>query len=1351
MGKGLIWLGRVLLLVVVTLQHADSTPADHQFVASAEYDCPSTFFEWADVNEFPLETRRPKSPEFCQNNSTVYHTAAYKSNQNNCASCTCKDGPFVYDVSLQSGETYDKELAAEWLWPDTTASCCPGWNGTRCNVCTNANACPAKYNSDTGNFSDALNCSYGSLIPNQEEAAAGKRFSCTCGGGGDLTTQYGCDHQPLTSWDWTMYGLGSEDDPMRIEVTEFAGLKRVAEHIYPDSTDWHKYDYYYPDVFNGNITGCKASIGPCMNVPGTDARTKQCLNWECEDTEIFCPPRGYPTCPGWDGLQYCDCYNDSNPEHYGPTCENSYKIHLCVTIPENNNGFLMSCMLDRESDGTHICYFNQPGSISPLSMTCSVGNCLYEPEEKIELDYTDAVDIATIYEQIVGIVAVCAAIVGCCGVFLYISGIFEWATRKSIMDSDSKGTAGIHVTTIPEVQPELNFDDNDLGQPVKSLPETVEEGASTEPLLADDGLSKQSGVASRTSKIAPILTWEDLSLWVPDTKQGGAQMKQILHSLSGLAGEPKDWQSGGGITALMGQSGAGKTSLLNLLAGRPIPWSNYTGEIRINGHMASIQEQRDHSGYVTQHDVLPGMLTVRELLLFHARLRLGDHVALHAKQRRVTQVIDDLGLARVTDSIIGDEFLRGISGGEKRRVSIACELLSLPSLLFLDEATTGLDSSNAIKVVRLLSEVASQGTTVVMSIHQPRNDIFRLFTRVVLLAKGGRTVYCGQTQGVVEQLHISVPEATIPQSNPADVILDLSCGPEKEALVEAYAASVQFRELQQDIHTLAQAADDRIIRFGSAGNALHSTPKKFRAMFHTQLLVLSLRLVKKAIRHPMLLALHYLGSIFMALTLGSIFQNLGYDLDAVQDKFGVLFFALLYFALLGMSSLPVWRDEYTLFTHELSGGLYTLTSYYFAVVFFDIFLVRVVPPFVFTLIAYPMIDLRNYCSACLYQFTLILVLANVAFALWAMAIGAVRLSTTAANVVGAVVVLVFVLMGGYLVDKDQITSWVFLKLLLDINPMEYAFEALMINQFHGAVDQYGDPVYYLINATYCAKTFPAISVDGDTILSTFHYPSSNDQLEADEMALVKLLVALLVAIYLILVWTSMGQQHCRRVFCKMLACCKSSSACRMPDCGASNDAEHFDGQRRASEAEAPEGEAAAGTGAVLTWNDINLWVGYPCRPKKQILHSISGMAGPSRETSGDVCALMGSSGAGKTSLLDVLAGRKYQGRITGTIYVNGRAMTGRQMREVSGYVVQEDILPSMLTVIEHLKFHAHLRLGSRVSAQAKTDRAYEIAKQLGLASVLDSPIGSTLRRGISGGEKRRVSIAVEFLTRPALL
>lgn len=199
------------------------------------------------------------------------------------------------------------------------------------------------------------------------------------------------------------------------------------------------------------------------------------------------------------------------------------------------------------------------------------------------------------------------------------------------------------------------------------------------------------------------------------------------------------------VNVIMGPSGGGKTTFLNFIADR-LPRSSYSknGTIYLNNHQATEpQEMGLISAYVTQIDnLLVPQLTVRETLYFQARLRLP-----YREHGKIPCLIDQLlritGLADCADTLIGSESKKGVSGGEKRRVSIAIQLLSRPRILFLDEPTSGLDSATSASILALLKELASAGTTIVTTLHQPSKEMFAQFDSLLLLAKGGRVVFNG--------------------------------------------------------------------------------------------------------------------------------------------------------------------------------------------------------------------------------------------------------------------------------------------------------------------------------------------------------------------------------------------------------------------------------------------------------------------------------------------------------------------------------------------------------------------------------------------------------------------------------
>ncbi|CAL2272268.1 unnamed protein product [Prunus armeniaca] len=216
--------------------------------------------------------------------------------------------------------------------------------------------------------------------------------------------------------------------------------------------------------------------------------------------------------------------------------------------------------------------------------------------------------------------------------------------------------------------------------------------------------------------------------------------KQLLNGISGFA-EPHR------IMALMGPSGSGKSTLLDALAGRLPANVKMSGDVILNGNKRRLN-CRDIS-YVTQEDLFLGSLTVRETLKYSAQLRLPSTMTKDDKNEVVEETLTKMGLQDCAENNIGNWHLRGISNGEKRRLSICIEILTQPHVLLLDEPTSGLDSASSFFVIWALRNIAHDGRIVICSIHQPSSDVFNLFNDLLLLA-GGETVYFGEAKMAVK-------------------------------------------------------------------------------------------------------------------------------------------------------------------------------------------------------------------------------------------------------------------------------------------------------------------------------------------------------------------------------------------------------------------------------------------------------------------------------------------------------------------------------------------------------------------------------------------------------------------------
>ncbi|EWM22207.1 abc transporter g family member 7 [Nannochloropsis gaditana] len=283
-----------------------------------------------------------------------------------------------------------------------------------------------------------------------------------------------------------------------------------------------------------------------------------------------------------------------------------------------------------------------------------------------------------------------------------------------------------------------------------------------QPLLKKetDVAAEMAGQQLALKPIKPVgLSWRGVSLSIPlKGKKNKGKTKEILHQVSGTA-------PAGRVTAIMGPTGSGKSSLLNALAGRVsfIKGATLEGELSVNGMPVEYGVVRRLCAYVVQDDVLYSFLTVQETLTLATHFYLPSALSEQEKATYVRDVINALGLAKARNTIIGDGQVRGVSGGERKRVSVGVELISNPSLLFLDEPTSGLDSFQAQSVMSAMGSLAQSGRTVVAAIHQPRSSIFDLLDMLVLVSEG-RIIYAGSRRGLILRLPgMVLPPSVLPQ------------------------------------------------------------------------------------------------------------------------------------------------------------------------------------------------------------------------------------------------------------------------------------------------------------------------------------------------------------------------------------------------------------------------------------------------------------------------------------------------------------------------------------------------------------------------------------------------------------
>eukprot|EP00930_Biecheleria_cincta_P025142 TRINITY_DN17937_c0_g1_i1.p1 TRINITY_DN17937_c0_g1~~TRINITY_DN17937_c0_g1_i1.p1 ORF type:complete len:695 (+),score=124.75 TRINITY_DN17937_c0_g1_i1:64-2148(+) len=266
------------------------------------------------------------------------------------------------------------------------------------------------------------------------------------------------------------------------------------------------------------------------------------------------------------------------------------------------------------------------------------------------------------------------------------------------------------------------------------------------------------GMRPKTAKVS--IQFENLSLQLPSG----------VTVLEGVSGQFKS----GRMCAIMGPSGAGKTTFMNVLSGKAT-YGKMGGTVLVNDQKADVSGLKSVLGFVPQDDIVHQDLTVREQIRFSAELRNDSQLSASRLDRITDDVLAVMQIDHIQNSIVGGVEKRGISGGQRKRVNIGLELAAQPDIMFLDEPTSGLDSTSSLSVVLSLKKMCQLGMTSIMVIHQPRYSLFTLFDDVLLLGKGGHTVYLGPS-GAAKVYFEELGFKMAPDENPADWLMDVICG-----------------------------------------------------------------------------------------------------------------------------------------------------------------------------------------------------------------------------------------------------------------------------------------------------------------------------------------------------------------------------------------------------------------------------------------------------------------------------------------------------------------------------------------------------------------------------------------------
>lgn len=543
------------------------------------------------------------------------------------------------------------------------------------------------------------------------------------------------------------------------------------------------------------------------------------------------------------------------------------------------------------------------------------------------------------------------------------------------------------------------------------------------------------------------LTWKELTYSIQDKKSPDGR-KRILHPQAGQA-------LPGDLIALIGPSGSGKTSLLNSLAGRlPITkGASFTGSIEVNG--LPVGELpcpfADVSAYVEQEDAMFALNTVQETLDFSARLRLPSHFPAAEREARIEEVLRQLGLLKSRHTNVGgtsfNGAIRGLSGGERKRLSIAIELLHQPTCIFLDEPTTGLDSYQALNVMEKMSGLAKDGHTVLVSIHQPRSSIYAMFSGIYLLA-AGKPVYAGAADEAIAYF-ASLGHQLPSNFNPADFLIDLVSvdqrDPEEQARTEQRLTSLQEQWHQRGTakSLTSPEFESKTDRVSSVLAARSERPAGQHSLLAPFLLLLR-RGWREQMRDSFSIMMKTIFMAFFAVLFGLVYFQLDMDQQSIQDRTGILMFLTMNQAFGSViDTAQVIPRQLSVVQRERACRLYAVFPFYLSNLIVSL-PIQAIPILANNVVVFYMADL----SGSFWIFFAILFLENLAGISLGMALSACCQSVTMAPQLAPAVVILFLVFNGFMINEESIPDYfVWLK---EISFIRYAFKGAAVNEFEGS-------------------------------------------------------------------------------------------------------------------------------------------------------------------------------------------------------------------------------------------------------------------------------------------------------------
>ncbi|KZS96568.1 pleiotropic drug resistance ABC transporter [Sistotremastrum niveocremeum HHB9708] len=840
----------------------------------------------------------------------------------------------------------------------------------------------------------------------------------------------------------------------------------------------------------------------------------------------------------------------------------------------------------------------------------------------------------------------------------------------------------------------------------------------------------------------------------------------------------------GEMLLVLGRPGSGCTSLLRTLANQRSGFHAVHGEVSYDGitpeYMA--KHYRGDVGYSPEDDVHFPSLTVRQTLEVSAATRTPQtRIEGRTRQDFIDSVVETLatvfGLRHTYDTAVGDENIRGVSGGEKKRVSIAEMMSTRVCVACWDNSTRGLDASTALeftRALRIATDIAH--CTTIVTLYQASENIYSLFDKVCVLNEG-RMAYFGPADqarayfedmgyvpanrqttadflvSVTDVLGRRIREGVDPASLPrtpdefARHFKESPLGIKNASNVEAMFNDTELQEKTR-------------IAYKQSARAEHSRHVRPSSPYTISIAMQVRTLMKRRVQiirgDWAAQAIHTFNFLAQALIMGSVFFRMSVATADFFSRGAVLFFSVLFGALSAMAEIPALYAQRPIVARHQKAAMYRPFVESLALTVVDI-PITFVTILIFDVVLYFMTGLSLHPASKFFVYLLFTVTLTLCMKAFFRALAASFKTESEAQAVAGLGVLALVLYTGFTIPKPSMIGA--LKWLTYINPIRYGFESLVANEFHGLDATCSNlvpsgPGYENAQLTNQVCTTVG-SVPGQQTVSGDNFISLNYQYSySHEWRNLGIVIAFWIGF---LIWFFYATERAglaapggTQLVFKRGA--KSIEAVNASDSSADEEKGHTPPSSSSANsvvAESPEQsekakDALPDPRGVFSWHHLNFDVRLANGNMRRLLDDVSGYVVP-----GKLTALMGESGAGKTTLLNALAERSTVGVITGDRFVNGLALP-KDFAAQTGYCQQMDIHLETATVREALRFSAVLRQPKSVSKAEKYAYVEDVIKMCAMETYADAIVG-VVGEGLNVEQRKRLTIGVELAAKPQLL